>query len=82
MDQRIEPKGQKDSWMTIQEGVHRIRTELFALHAERGTAYKIMQETFQEEEKCGIKEISFLDVLDPLLTLQIRSPYREIIRNA
>ena len=81
VDQRIEPKGQKDSWMTIQEGVGRVRSELFAFHGERGTAYKIMQETFREEEKCGITEINFLNVLYPLMVMEIQSPYREIVRN-
>ncbi|XP_076634541.1 ionotropic receptor 75a-like [Colletes latitarsis] len=81
VDERIEPKGQKASWMNMSEGVRRIRSELFAFHAERGTTYKLMQETFQEEEKCGINEIYMLGVLDPLMTIQTRSPYREIIRN-
>ncbi|KZC14435.1 Glutamate receptor delta-1 subunit [Dufourea novaeangliae] len=82
VDQKIQPKGNKDSWMTIQEGVHRMRTELFAIHAERGTAYKIMQETFLEEEKCGITEINILNILDPLMVIQRKSPYKEIVRNA
>lgn len=82
MDQKIEPKGQKGNWMTIQEGVGRIRSELFALHGERGTAYKIMQETYREDEKCGITEINFLNVLYPLMVMEIQSPYREIVRNA
>ncbi|XP_076670960.1 ionotropic receptor 75a-like [Andrena cerasifolii] len=82
VDQRIEPKGQKGSWMTMQEGVGRIRSELFAFHGERGTAYKIMQETFREEEKCGITEINFLNLLYPLMVMEIQSPYREIVRNA
>ncbi|CAK9798643.1 Ionotropic receptor 75a [Anthophora quadrimaculata] len=81
VDQKIEPKGQNASWMTIQEGVHRVRNELFALHAERGTAYKIMQETYLEEEKCGITELDFIKVLYPLLVVQVRSPYLEIVKN-
>ncbi|CAK9828789.1 Ionotropic receptor 75a [Anthophora retusa] len=81
VDQKIEPKGQNSSWMTIQEGVHRVRNELFALHAERGTAYKIMQETYLEEEKCGITELDFIKVLYPLLVVQFRSPYLEIVKN-
>ncbi|XP_053981714.1 probable glutamate receptor isoform X1 [Hylaeus volcanicus] len=81
VDQRIEPKGQKSNWMDISEGVQRLRTELFAFHGERGTTYKIIQETFREEEKCGIQEIFMLGVLDPLMAVRMRSPYREIVRN-
>ncbi|XP_076244128.1 ionotropic receptor 75a-like [Calliopsis andreniformis] len=82
VDQKIEPKGQKSNWMSLEEGLRRIRTELFAFHAgECSTAYKVMQETYQEEEKCGITEINFLNILYPMIVMQRRSPYREIFRN-
>ncbi|CAL7941618.1 unnamed protein product [Xylocopa violacea] len=79
--ERIEPKGRNSSWISLQEGVERIRKELFAFHGERGTIFKIMQETYQEEEKCGITEIDVLNIFNPLLVLQVRSPYLEIIKN-
>ncbi|CAD1476150.1 unnamed protein product [Heterotrigona itama] len=75
-------KGQNGSWMTVQEGVRRVRDELFAFHAERGAFYKIVQETYLEEEKCGIMEIDVLNMLYPLLVMQTRSPYLEIVKNA
>lgn len=81
MDQRIEPKGYKPNWMTIEEGVHRVRNELFAFHGEIGTVYQLMQETYLEEEKCGLTQIDFLNVLYPLLAIQMQSPYSEIIKN-
>lgn len=81
IDEKIEPKGRKSSWMSIEEGVRRLRDELFAFHGELGTVYKIMQDTFQEEEKCGITAIDFLHVLYPLFVIQTQSPYLEIIKN-
>lgn len=81
MEQRIEPKGRKSTWMSLEEGVNRIKTELFAFHAEVGAVYQLMQDTYQEEEKCGLTEIDFLNVLSPLLVTQIQSPYLEIIKN-
>ncbi|KOX79272.1 Glutamate receptor U1 [Melipona quadrifasciata] len=82
VDEKIEPKGHNGSWMTVEEGVRRVRNELFAFHAERGAFYKIVQETYLEEEKCGIMEIDVLNMLDPLLVMQTRSPYSEIVKNA
>lgn len=71
-----------NSWITIQEGVRRVKDELFAFHGERGTVYEIMQQTYQEEEKCGIMELDLLNMLYPLLVIQLRSPYLEIVKNA
>lgn len=67
--------------MPIEEGVRRIRNELFAFQGEIGTVYQLMQDTYLEEEKCGLTEIDFLNVLYPLLAIQKQSPYSEIIKN-
>ncbi|XP_050465990.1 glutamate receptor ionotropic, kainate 5-like isoform X2 [Cataglyphis hispanica] len=81
VEQRIEPKGRKSNWMSIEEGVRRIKDELFAFHGEVGSIYQLMEDTYQEEEKCGLTEIDFLKVLYPLLVIQMQSPYLEIIKN-
>ncbi|CAL1685007.1 unnamed protein product [Lasius platythorax] len=81
VEQQIEPKGRKSNWMPIEEGVHRIKNELFAFHGEIGSIYQLIEDTYQEEEKCGLTEIDFLKVLYPLLVIQIQSPYLEIIKN-
>ena len=46
--------------MSLEEGVRRIRKGLFAFHMERALGYKLMSETFFEDEKCGIVEIAYL----------------------
>jgi len=66
--------------MSVEEGVRRVRNELFAFHGEIGTVYQLMQDTYLEEEKCGLTEIDFLNVLYPLLVIQEQSPYSEIIK--
>ncbi|XP_072743848.1 uncharacterized protein [Anoplolepis gracilipes] len=81
VEQRIEPKGRKSNWMSIEEGVSRIKNELFAFHGEIGALYEFMEDTYQEEEKCGLTEIDFLKVTYPLIVTQIQSPYLEIIKN-
>lgn len=84
MDRKIEPKGHNDSWtwMSMEEGVRRLKSELFAFHGETGSMYEIMQKTFLEEEKCGIMEMDMLYMRYPLMTIRARSPYLEIIKNA
>ncbi|XP_011862474.1 PREDICTED: probable glutamate receptor [Vollenhovia emeryi] len=80
VEHRIEPKGRKSNWMPIEDGVRRIKNELFAFQGEIGTMYQLMQDTYLEEEKCGLTEIDFLKVLYPLLAIQKQSPYSEIIK--
>lgn len=80
--EKIEPKGHNSSWLPVEEGVRRVKDELFAFHSELGAFYKIMQETYREEEKCGITEIDILNMLYPLLVIPTRSPYLEIVKNA
>lgn len=80
MNDKIEPKGRKSGWMTLEEGIRRLRYELFAFHIEIGTAYRLIQQTYQEDEKCGFTEIDYLKKLYPLMVIETRSPYRELIR--
>ncbi|KAJ8955116.1 hypothetical protein NQ318_009009 [Aromia moschata] len=65
--QKVAPKGKKDHFMPIEEGIRKMRKGLFAFHMATGPGYKIVSDTFQEEEKCGLKEIQFLQVIDPCL---------------
>jgi hypothetical protein len=48
--------------MNLTEGVEKIREGLFAFHMELGVGYKIIGQTFQEDEKCGLQEIQYLQV--------------------
>lgn len=44
---------------------------------EVGVGYKIVSEIFQEDEKCGLQEIQYLQVVDPFYAVQKSSPYKE-----
>lgn len=72
--------GKKNIWMNLEEGIQRVRKGLFAFHVEFGAGYQVIQETFEEDEKCGIHEIDYLKMLSPLLAVQHQSPYLEIFR--
>ncbi|THK32890.1 ionotropic receptor 75a [Diachasma alloeum] len=67
-------------WMPLEEGIRKVREGLFAFHVDLGFGYQMMQETYAEDEKCGIEEIDYLKVYDPLLVIERQSPFREIIR--
>lgn len=79
--ERIVSTGQKPNWMSIEEGVRRIRHENFAFQGEISTVYQLMQQTYLEEEKCALTQIDLLNILYPLLAIQVQSPYLEIIKN-
>lgn len=59
-NEKVLKKNGNDNFMSLEEGVQRIRKGLFAFHMERALGYKLMSETFFEDEKCGIIEIAYL----------------------
>ncbi|XP_011862464.1 PREDICTED: glutamate receptor ionotropic, kainate 5-like isoform X2 [Vollenhovia emeryi] len=71
----------KSNWISLEEGVRRIQTESFAFHGTRSPIYTIVQQTYQENEKCGLTEMDYLSQIYPLLAVQKQSPYLELIKN-
>jgi ionotropic glutamate receptor len=47
---------------------------------EVGVGYKIVSETFQEDEKCGLQEIQYLQVVDPFYAIRKESKFKEFIK--
>nr|QNH68025.1 ionotropic receptor 1 [Apriona germarii] len=78
--QKVAPPGKKNNFMSIEEGVRKLKEGLFAFHMETGPGYKIIAEVFREEEKCGLQEIQFLQVTDPWLAIQKNSSYKELLK--
>lgn len=67
-------------WMNVTQGIEKVRKGLFAFQVEVSAGYQLMQETYEEDEKCGIHDIDILNLLNPLLVIKRKSPYRELIR--
>ena len=66
--------------MSLHEGLERVRKGLFAYHHELGTGYKIISDTFLEEEKCGLQTIvSFEVFVDPWVSVSKQTPFKEIL---
>jgi glutamate receptor, ionotropic, invertebrate len=78
--EKIQKKDGTENFFNLSEGVAKIREEMFAFHMEVGVGYKIFLETFQEDEKCGLQEIQYLQVIDPFYAIQKNSSYKEIFK--
>ncbi|XP_050303417.1 ionotropic receptor 75a-like [Anthonomus grandis grandis] len=74
---KVAPAGKPPNFMFIEDGVRKMRKGLFAFHMETGSGYKLVGETFKEDEKCDLQEIQFLQVVDPWLSIQKNSSYKE-----
>lgn len=81
IEKKIEAKsGKTTNWLTAEDGISRVRQGFFALLIETGPGYKIVQETFEEDEKCGFRELAFFNYFDPTFAIIKQSPYKELIR--
>lgn len=79
-EQKIAPKDQKPNFMSVQEGIKRVQNEFFAFHVELSTGYKVIGDIFKENEKCGLQEITFVNLIEPWLPIQKNSNYKEIMK--
>ncbi|XP_049774486.1 probable glutamate receptor [Schistocerca cancellata] len=80
--QKVAPPGSEPHFMTLEEGVRRMRTEPFAFHSELSPAWQLVQETFREEEKCGLQAIPFLQLIHPYIAVQKNGAYKEMFKIA
>lgn len=74
---KIKRKDGGENFYNMSEGIERLRDGHFAFHMEIGVGYKFVSEIFQEDEKCGLQEIQYLQVIDPFYAVRKQSPYKE-----
>ncbi|RZC40452.1 glutamate receptor 3-like, partial [Asbolus verrucosus] len=79
-EQKIAPKDQKPNFFSVQDGIRKMRNEFFAFHIETTSGYKVVMDTFQEHEKCGLIEIDYLNTLWPSISVRKRSAHKEIVK--
>lgn len=53
---------------------------MFAFFVELGTGYDRIDEVFNENEKCGLVEIKFLDMENPWMAIKKHSPLKEMLK--
>nr|WPO56523.1 ionotropic receptor [Leucinodes orbonalis] len=79
-EKKVAPPGTTPRFMTMDDGVKRMRKGLFAFHMETGVGYKFVGKYFKEGEKCGLREIQYLQVIDPWLAVRKNTPYKEMFK--
>ncbi|XP_055603824.1 ionotropic receptor 75a-like [Uranotaenia lowii] len=73
-------EGALTGFISLEKGVERIRQGLYAFNVEVGVCYKLISETYQEDEKCGLQEIEYLNIIDPYYAIQKNSSFKELIK--
>ncbi|XP_053687297.1 uncharacterized protein LOC128736828 [Sabethes cyaneus] len=68
------------AFLPVAAGAERIRQGLFAFHADSNLVYRYMLEHFQEEEKCNLQTIRYLEPLDGYFSIGKDSPLLEHVK--
>ncbi|XP_058463500.1 ionotropic receptor 75a-like [Malaya genurostris] len=79
-ERKIRQPSGSENFVTLEQGIDQIRRGLYAFHVEQGVGYKVISETYQEDEKCGLQEIQYLQVIDPYYAIQKDSAYKEHVK--
>ncbi|KAG7301257.1 hypothetical protein JYU34_014162 [Plutella xylostella] len=79
-DKKIAPKGKKPNFYSMKEGIQKIREGLFAFHMELNPGYRLIQDSYQEDEKCDLKEIDYINEIDPWVPGQKRGHFRDLFK--
>lgn len=77
---KIKPYGEQGWIYDPDKGVEKVRTQLFAFQLESATAYKLIGQTFTDDEKCSLTEITIFKVPRLTATIARNSPYKELFR--
>ncbi|KAJ8873534.1 hypothetical protein PR048_024352 [Dryococelus australis] len=71
----------KPNFLELEEGVEKVRRGLFAFHVEESSGYKVVLDTYTEEEKCGLQGIGgYIQVPDPWVAVRKDTPYKELMK--
>uniref|UniRef100_A0A182JPH8 Ionotropic glutamate receptor C-terminal domain-containing protein n=1 Tax=Anopheles christyi TaxID=43041 RepID=A0A182JPH8_9DIPT len=76
---KIKPHGDR-AFMEPNEGIARVKQEMYAYEAEVNAAYKVIKETFAPEEVCKLQELEAIKLPPFGIPIVKGSKYRELIR--
>lgn len=77
---KIKPQGDAGWIYEPFVGIEKVRTQLFAFLLDSQSAYKAIQKTYTESEKCGIKEIQIIVLPTSTIAVEKNSGYKELVR--
>uniref|UniRef100_A0A6P7FYA2 Glutamate receptor 1-like n=1 Tax=Diabrotica virgifera virgifera TaxID=50390 RepID=A0A6P7FYA2_DIAVI len=78
--QKVSEKGRRSNIVELEEGMERVRKEFFAFQTDPSVAYGIVKKTYQESEKCDLRQVRLLQTGTPHITMRKHSPYKEIVK--
>nr|XP_026501542.1 glutamate receptor ionotropic, kainate 4-like [Vanessa tameamea] len=75
---KLLPLGER-AYLSVVDGIARVRSGLFAFQVEQSSGYDIIGKTYTEREKCGLKEIKAFTL--PMVAVPVRkhSGYRDLL---
>jgi hypothetical protein len=73
------PKSSVPYAFPVDTAIHKLHKESFAIHDEAIALYPIIEQTFSNEDKCAITEISLFTPRMTYTLVQKRSPYRKLL---
>ncbi|XP_059057910.1 ionotropic receptor 75a-like [Achroia grisella] len=79
-DTKFAPKGKAPNYFDMKDGVEKIRQGFFAFHMPLNQGYRLIQKTYQENEKCDLVEIDYINEVEPWLPGQRRSPFKDLFK--
>ncbi|KAL4715367.1 hypothetical protein ACJJTC_015138 [Scirpophaga incertulas] len=74
---KLLPLGDR-AYLSIVDGIERVRTGLFAFQVEESSGYEIISKTYTEREKCGLQQIKAFTLPMVAIPLRRHSGYREL----
>ncbi|RZF44767.1 hypothetical protein LSTR_LSTR000719 [Laodelphax striatellus] len=74
---KIKPK-KEEAFHTVEEGVALMKRGGFAFYVDPAAAYKLIEDTFSEQEKCDLTEVWMHEPDVHTLPIQKRSPYKKL----
>lgn len=80
MKQAILKQKIKGNYLSVEEGIQKLRYEFFGFHIENPIAYSMIEKTFYEHEKCNLRKIRFEFMNQPMISSKKHSTYKEIYK--
>lgn len=78
-NKKIEPNGMKAFESSVPIGVEKLKSGTYAFQVESHAAYQVISDTFNEHEKCKLKELPAFKLPRCTVPLRKNSRYREMI---
>ncbi|XP_052873871.1 uncharacterized protein LOC128279192 [Anopheles cruzii] len=81
-DQKLKNKDGSENFIPLRRGIELVQQGLYAFHVELGIAYLLINDLYQEGEKCDLKKVDSYKLIDPYYAVQKNTSFRESVRIA